>query len=395
MQEFSQIESIIETMKVIISAMKASRAGDEDIANVRQTVWEVNAILYHCGTLKFMGQNNSLEKMEDYQKFVDETEKLIEIWQTSISRRKGLWIDAEFWEIYEFFKYVEPDVIYEAVKEYFKRLPEGLRIDFLALPHRYTFLKDRLDFTKDDYSLIRSHVNLMTGSVEKYKWLYTHLVDYRSKIVLNGIIKYWFQFNPNSLHALLENTFSDYYDLDILKCDEKDVMVDLGAYTGDSILNYIHTYGSYKKIYAYEITEKTFRVLEKNTSEFSDIVLRRKGVGSKSGTMYMDGSKTGAGNKILEKGDTEIEVVSLDDDISEPVSVIKMDIEGAEQSAIIGAREHIVREKPRLLISAYHNPEDLFEIPVMINFLREDYKFYLRFNGRGCLWPCDYVVFAV
>lgn len=395
MQDFSQIESIIGTLKVIVSAMKISRIKDEDIANVKQTVSEVNAVLYHCERLKFMKLNNSLKKKEDYQKFVEETEKMIEMWQVSIGRRKGLWVDAEFWEIYEFFKYVEPDVIYEAVKGYFKRLPEGLRIDFLALPHRYTFLKDKLDFTKDDYSLIRSHVDLMAGSVEKYKWLYTHLADYRSKIILNGIVKYWFQFNINSLHALLENTFSDYYDLDILTCDEKDVMVDLGAYTGDSVLNYIHTYGSYKKIYAYEITEKTFEILERNTSEFFNIVLRRKGVGSKSGTMYMDGSKTGAGNRILEKGDTEIEVVSLDDDIDEPIGVIKMDIEGAEQSAILGAREHIAKEKPRLLISAYHNPEDLFEIPIMIHSLREDYKFYLRFNGRGCLWPCDYVIFAV
>lgn len=111
--------------------------------------------------------------------------------------------------------------------------------------------------------------------------------------------------------------------------------------------------------------------------------------------MYIDSGNHGAGNKLLEDGDDEIEVVSLDEDIAEQVSVIKMDIEGAEKEAILGAKAHIVNEKPKLLISAYHNPEDLFELPKLIDTLRDDYKFYLRFNGHGCLWPCDYVLFAV
>ncbi len=395
MHDFRQIETIIQTLKRIISSMKRYRVSEEDIENIRQTVSEVNSILYQCAVLKFMETRYDLNIEEDYRKFTDEVEKLTETWQLSIQRRQGLWIDTEFWEIYEFFKYVEPDAIYEAVKKYFQRLPEGMRIDFLALPHRYTFLKDRLDFTKDDYSLIRSHVDMMAGNVENYKWLYTHLADYRSKMVLNGIVKYWFQFDVNHLYTLLETTFSDYYDLDILSCDETDVMVDLGAYTGDTVLEYINTYGAYRKIYAYEITEKTFEELDKNTTGFPDVVLKRKGVGSRAGTMYLDSSKHGAGNKILEEGDEAIEVVTLDEDIKERISVIKMDIEGAEKDAIRGAKRHITEEKPRLLISAYHNPEDLFEIPAMIHELRKDYKFYLRFHGRGCLWPCDYVIFAV
>lgn len=395
MQDFSQIESVIETLKAIVKAMKNHRIEEEDFENVKYTIWEINSILYHCAEVKFMKSGYSLMRDEDYCEFVKDLEELMKMWNLSIERRRGLQIDAEFWEIYEFFSYIVPDSIYDAVKSYFVRLPEGLRIDFLALPYRYTFLKDRLDFTKDDYSLIRGHVDMMVENIEKYKWLYMHLADYRSKQVLNGIIKYWFQFDLNSLYALVETAFPDYYDLDILKCDKQDVMVDLGAYTGDSILDYINTYGTYKRIYAYEITEESFETLKKNTSEFADIVLRKKGVSSTSGTMYIDMQNCSAGNKLLESGGEKIEVVSLDDDIKEPISVIKMDIEGAEMSAIMGAEKHIKNEKPRLLVSAYHNPEDLFAIPTLINSLRDDYKFYLRFNGHGCLWPCDYVIFAV
>lgn len=110
-------------------------------------------------------------------------------------------------------------------------------------------------------------------------------------------------------------------------------MVDLEAYAGDSILGYINTYGSYKKIYAYQ---------------------------------------------VLENGDEEIEIVSLDDDIKKSVMVIKMDIECAEKEVVPGARGHLVNEKPKLLISAYHNPEDLFEFSAIIHGICEEYKFFVK-----------------
>ncbi|MBD5095492.1 MAG: FkbM family methyltransferase [Lachnospiraceae bacterium] len=73
-----------------------------------------------------------------------------------------------------------------------------------------------------------------------------------------------------------------------------------------------------------------------------------------------------------------------------------MDVEGAEKEALEGARNHIMRAKPKLLISAYHIPEDIFDIPKMITDMRDDYKLYLRFDGQpGVIWPCDYVLYAL
>ena len=221
------------------------------------------------------------------------------------------------------------------------------------------------------------------------------MADNRSKAVLNGIVRYWFEFDLNRLHNLCETVFSDYYDLDILKCDGNDVMVDLGAFIGDSVLDFISTYGKYKRIYAYEITPSTYQTLVNNVSEYSDVIPVNKGISNSKGIMYVDDVDNGAGNKLLEKGNTKVEVVTLDDDIKEPISVIKMDIEGAEKEAVLGARQHIEKDKPKLLISSYHFPEDIFEIPELIYNIRNDYRFYMRFNGHGGIWPCDYVLFAV
>lgn len=394
MQNQDQIYKIISDVRKVTEAMKSKSMSVSDVQNVQLISAEVNHVLYHSKRLRFQ-ENYDLQKEEDYYSYIGEISALADLWEQSLQRRTGNRADVEFWEIYECFKYADIDEIYQAVVQHFLSLPEALRIEFLSLPYRYTFLQNCLDITENDFSLIAEHVELMANFVEKYKWLYEHLADYRSKHILNGIIRYWFEFDVNRLHSLCETVFPDYYDMDILQCGEDDVLVDLGAFTGDSAEEYIHTYGAYKKIYAYEITPSTFETMQKRLEEYPNVILNLKGVGGEAGTMYVNNGGARAGNKLLTEGDTEVAVVTLDEDISEPVSVIKMDIEGAEKEAILGAEMHIRNEKPKLLISTYHMPGDLFEIPLLINDIRDDYKFYMRFNGHGCLWPCDYVLFAV
>jgi len=58
------------------------------------------------------------------------------------------------------------------------------------------------------------------------------------------------------------------------------------------------------------------------------------------------------------------------------VNLIKMDIEGAEMSALKGASKIIRKFKPMLAISAYHKPEDLWQIPIKIKELNVKYKIF-------------------
>ena len=69
--------------------------------------------------------------------------------------------------------------------------------------------------------------------------------------------------------------------------------------------------------------------------------------------------------------------VSLDDYAKkhlDQVDYIKMDIEGAEMDALAGAENVIRTFKPRLAISGYHKPSDLWEIPHKITSLNPGYK---------------------
>lgn len=57
------------------------------------------------------------------------------------------------------------------------------------------------------------------------------------------------------------------------------------------------------------------------------------------------------------------------------VGMIKVDIEGAEQSFLKGAKKTISEQKPTLLISIYHNLDDLMAIKPMIEEWNLGYKF--------------------
>ena len=87
-------------------------------------------------------------------------------------------------------------------------------------------------------------------------------------------------------------------------------------------------------------------------------------------------------------------MVALDDDIDEKITLLKMDIEGAEQAALSGSIRHIQEEKPKLLISVYHNNEDIWKIPRMIIDMVPEYQLYLRSNG-GQWGPSEIILFAI
>ena len=57
---------------------------------------------------------------------------------------------------------------------------------------------------------------------------------------------------------------------------------------------------------------------------------------------------------------------------------MKMDIEGAELRALQGARETILRDKPRMAICIYHKRTDLYEIPQYLLSLVPEYRFKVR-----------------
>lgn len=230
-----------------------------------------------------------------------------------------------------------------------------------------------------------------------YVVLYNKLQDYRSKKVLFSILNNWYQFDFNTLNTSMERNYDHYFDLDLIKCDEKEVFVDLGSYTGDTISSYLNTYGidCYSKIYGYEVTKESFEASKKELKYFPNIYLNNKAVSNKNEVLYFNYSEVdNSANQVLEDGSEKVDAVSIDEDILDDITMIKMDIEGYEEKALEGCKKHIEKEHPKLLISVYHNHEDLYKIPKMIYQIDPSYQFYLRYYGNN-IFPTETVLIAI
>jgi FkbM family methyltransferase len=104
-------------------------------------------------------------------------------------------------------------------------------------------------------------------------------------------------------------------------------------------------------------------------------------------------SSQGAASAISETGDLSITCLSIDEALPNfRPTFIKMDVEGAEMAALQGALKTITDHHPILAISAYHRPQDLWEIPQALKDWGLDYNLYLRQHlFRGF----DLVLYAV
>lgn len=161
--------------------------------------------------------------------------------------------------------------------------------------------------------------------------------------------------------------------------------LDLGAYRGDTIkelLNYSN--GEYSSITALEPDRRTFKKLCEYAQNLPNITLLQKAVYSGSNTVHFN-SAAGRQSSISDNGE-EIDSVSIDSlYYDKKVTYIKMDVEGAEREALIGGKETLKTQKPKLNVALYHRSEDIFRLPLLIKEINPDYEFHIR---RHPYIPC-------
>lgn len=161
-----------------------------------------------------------------------------------------------------------------------------------------------------------------------------------------------------------------------------EVIVDAGAHVGKVTKSFAKAARPNGLVYSFEPDAANYSHLLKATKTFPNVQAVKAGVWSKTDTLLFD-DKSGpsAGHAISALGGVSIPVLSLDDffhnEKRRPPSLLKFDIEGAEAAALEGATQTIRRWKPRLMVSVYHKPADLWELMEQIIAIRGDYKFYL------------------
>lgn len=104
--------------------------------------------------------------------------------------------------------------------------------------------------------------------------------------------------------------------------------------------------------------------------------------------------------QALDQTSLRVEGVSLDDfavqaNLCGGAGLIKLDVEGGELSAILGARDLLASTKPKLAIAVYHDFDNALRLRDMIRAANEDYEVFFR-GFYGYATPArPYMVFAV
>jgi len=215
----------------------------------------------------------------------------------------------------------------------------------------------------------------------KYQWLYDRLEDEKSKDILNRLLNFRNSGDLYYMHGFTHDPQGQYFDK-VIDLNPGEVFVDAGGYDGQTAIEFIKRCPHYKSIHIFEPDPKNLTFARNNLSVNSNIYFYMMGLAENKKTLRFS-SGGGSASKLCESGDVEIEVDSIDNQIVETITFIKMDIEGAEGIALQGAKKHILKDHPKLAICCYHKFDDFWKIPEQILAVRNDYSIYLRHYEEG------------
>ncbi len=180
-----------------------------------------------------------------------------------------------------------------------------------------------------------------------------------------------------------EDLEKQYFDKDIIKFTDNEVFVDGGSYNFGTSKILLEKCQTVKSIYAFEPDRNHWESVQDGIRDcnFNRVTFIKKGLWSTPATLSFESDLSES--HVSKSGLIKVAVTSIDNAISEPVTFIKMDIEGSELEALRGAARHIIEDKPKLAISIYHKPEDILTLPQYILSLVPDYRLYLRHYSMG------------
>lgn len=208
-----------------------------------------------------------------------------------------------------------------------------------------------------------------TKNLENIIEFYNSLDDVESKEALTEYIRCVVQ---NDAYKLNENmTKYKYFGCNTLGEDAiythipNENWINCGSASGDTIYRFVAKGYKFQNIFAFEGEPYAYQILKSNISllpkEITEkILLFNEFLGLDSSTFNF--------NSHLKDS---------------KISLINMDIEGAELSVLKDIKELIIKNEPVLAICLYHKKEDIVEIPKFIRNCSKNYHFFIRKYSRS------------
>ena len=159
--------------------------------------------------------------------------------------------------------------------------------------------------------------------------------------------------------------------------EEGDFLIDGGACLGDSTSVFSNAVGIEGKVYAFDPVADHLEILKHNAMQFpiNNVEVVEYGLSNKN--IDHPPLRLNQYNPAFQSRALDLPLVKIDslveNKILSRIDFIKLDVEGSEVEVLQGAQRSISIFQPKMAISLYHKPNDLFEIPLLI---RKLFPFY-------------------
>ncbi len=221
------------------------------------------------------------------------------------------------------------------------------------------------------------------GEIEK---AYSHLADNQSKKVFENTICFQIL---GCLDLLFKCETPKSEALALLKLDNSESFLDLGAYRGDTIVEFLSEVNSYEKILAVEPDTRTYKKLSTYCENLANCTTINSAIWSENTTLTFDENK-GRGASASNNG-VEIPALTIDGifDKYGKFTYLNIDVEGAEAKLLKGAEKSMKAHTPKLCMAVYHRSEDIFSLINKVYELNNGYKIYLRHHPHISFWDTN------
>lgn len=215
----------------------------------------------------------------------------------------------------------------------------------------------------------------------KWDCLMDSLADDQSRQVLADVLKFRLSGDVKYMKSYAFRPQDQYFE-PFIALPPGAVFVDAGGFDGDTTEEFCRRYPDYKKVFLFEPSVDNLQKAQSRLKNLRSIVFIEKGLSDVAGMLTFN-PEAGSSSAVSDSGSVQIEVTTLDDEVREGVSFIKMDLEGWELKTLTGSRRHILDDCPNLAIAVYHHPSDFWRVFDFVMGVRPDYTVFLRHYTEG------------
>jgi len=263
---------------------------------------------------------------------------------------------------------------------------------------------------KGSPEILLSEIKRISGMLYDAKSRMVYIISWLSRVLNDEDITSLFE-SENEIYEICDDTidykgytirgiaddelkkelFADVYKMRHVAISKGDVVLDIGAFRGETAIVFADSVGKTGRVYAFEPIKASYEIMERNIRDngLNGIIEPvNLGCSSRIQTTAAVSSEGGAPWTFIsdDDGSTPVELTTVDEFVSsntiEKVDFIKMDVEGFENDVLLGAKKVLQTHRPKLAIALYHNSSDMVTIPDLITEM-VDYRMFVRCNMDG------------